>query len=545
MSIRIPDFLHFGKKYGLLITDNEVSLISWSKGDMERIGLFSNDDTGVARMLDFFNKRSELKGKPFHVLVNIIGEDYRFEKIAHLIGKYRTDFHGKRMQQLFRGSPFCMSEVQGREERGQRQDWVLFSGILTENKVSPWINLLTRGDRYLAGVHMVSHMLAGSVLRSIGGDSKGNSLVLTIHERGLLRQTFFVNGHLRFSRVSKINDDSAENVGMSIKRELERTIQYLNSLKISVAGGISVRVVSPSTMVGQLRESVASGERIKFEFYDVAQIANKLGMKTAVDTIGRDSSLPLHVMFSGLHIKQTAPLQLVIYYFLQLFTKISVATLVAYGVIAYWQPLANLSAGFGISSDAADLEQRSKSLQTRYRSEVDSIVGEPPSSPENMQAVAELFNVLENVVVSPTQLLYFIGQGLRKNSRVELTSIKWELSNTTQVNSSDGGSDSVLINGGDIYQIAEIAGNLLEARAGENYRDVAIRAERLVESFRTREDVHVEVIEIPSSTISTENLSGELSGDLDVDAPSSREFVLRIIWKQYDQAGLSALVESI
>ena len=542
MNIRIPDFLHFRKKYGLLITDNEVSMISWRKGDLERIGIFSNDDTGVARLLDFFAKNKALRDQPFHVLVNIIGEDYRFEKVAHLIGKYRTDFHARRMQQLFRGSQFCMSQVQGREERGQRQDWVLFSGVLTENKVLPWVNALTRGGRYLAGVHMVSHILSDTILSSIGGDAKGNNLVMTIHERGLLRQTFFVNGHLRFSRVSKINDDSAEHVGASIKRELERTLQYLNSLKISIGGGMMVRVISPSTMVGQLRESVASGERIKFEFQDVAQVAVKIGLKTPIEAMGRDSSLPLHVMFSSLRLRQLARLQLVTYYFVQLLSKTSIALLFFYGLNAYWSPLSNLKNGYDYQSDARDLEERSGGLQQRYDSEVGGIVGDPPSSPENMQAVSELFSVLENISVSPTQLLYFIGQGMRKNSNVEVTAIDWQLSNTP---GPSGEPDSVVVNGKDIYQIAVVEGNLLEGRSGETYRDVARRAQRLVESFRTREDVHVEILEIPSETISTENLSGELSSELDVEAPSSRKFALQIIWKQYDENGLSSLLQNL
>ncbi|MGI9297474.1 MAG: hypothetical protein ACR2QC_06195 [Gammaproteobacteria bacterium] len=542
MNIKIPGFLHLRKKYGLLITDGEVSVISWHKGDLERIGLFSNDDTGVARLLDFFAKNTALKDQPFHVLVNIIGEDYRFEKVAHLIGKYRTDFHARRMQQLFRGSQFCMSQVQGREERGRREDWVLFSGVLTENKVLPWINVLTRGGRYLAGVHMVSHLLSESVLRTIGGDSKGNNLVLTIHERGLLRQTFYVNGHLRFSRVSKITDDSAEQVGASIKRELERTLQYLNSLKISIGGGMTVRMISPSTMVGQLRESVASGDRIKFEFHDVAQVAGKIGLHTPVETMGRDSSLPLHVMFSSLCLRQIARLQLVSYYFLQMFAKTSIAVLFLYGITAYWTPLSDLKEGYDFQSEAGELEDRANTLKRRYNSEVSGIVGEPPSSAENMQAVSELYSVLENINVSPTQLLFFIGQGLRKNSHVEVTAIDWELSNTPLPS---GDPDNVVVSGGDIYQIARLEGNLLAARTGETYRDVARRARNLVESFRTREDVHVEVLEIPSESISTENLSGELSGELDVEAPTTRKFALQIIWKQYDQSGLSAFVDTL
>lgn len=550
MIIKLPDFVHVKTKYGLLVTDNEVSMVSWSRGSMERLGLFSNDDTGVARMLEYFSKNADtFRDKPFHVLVNIIGEDYRFEKVAHLIGKYKTDFHAKRMQQLFRGSQFCMSNVQGREERGRREDWVLFSGVLTENKVQPWINLVTRGGRYLAGVHMVSHLLSGSVLNAVGGNDKGNNLVMTIHERGLLRQTFFVNGHLRFSRVSKINDESAEQVGASIKRELERTLQYLSSLKISIGSGMTVRVVSPSTMVGQLREAVASGERIRFDFQDVAQIASRIGLKAPIEALGRDSSLPLHIMFSSLIPQQLAKVRFITYYWTQLFTKAAIAVLVFYGVFAYWTPLSYLNEGYDDSSIAQSLEEEAAGLQRRYDNEVRGIIGDPPSSPENMRAVSELYSVLESVSVSPTQMMYFIGQGLRQNPNVEITEIDWQLSNIPAGGTGAEESDSVLVSGEDIYQIARIDGRLAPRASSsgraETYRDVAVRATRLVESFRTRDDVYVEVLEIPSESISTENLSGQLDAGLDVEAPTSRVFSLRIIWKQYDQEGLARIVNQL
>lgn len=547
IGIKIPGFLQFKKKYGLLITDNEVNLISWHKGHLERIGIFSNDDTGVARLLDFFSKNANTyKDQAFYVMVNIIGEDYRFEKVAHLIGKYKTDFHAKRMQQLFRGSQFCVSEVQGREERGRREDWVLFSGVLTENKVLPWVHVVTRGGRYLEGVHMVSHLLSdsashllsNSILNIIGGNASGSNLVMTIHERGVLRQTFFANGHLRFSRVSKIADDSVERVGASIKKELERTLQYLSSLKIPIGGGLTVRVVSPSNMMGQLREIIAGSDRIKFDFHDVAQVAQKIGLKTPIESLGRDSSLPLQMMFSRLNIKQLAKPNLILYHRIQILAKVAVLVCFIYGINAYWTPFNNFKTGYEDASAIADLSEKVASMERQYNSEVQSVVGTPPSSAENMKAVSELYSVLERAVINPTQLLYFIGQGLRKNVNVKIKNIEWQVSNSTSVQDN---VDSVIVNGEDIYQIVKIDGEFLAIGSNETYRSVAARAEKLIDSFQGRDDIYVEILEIPSKTISTDNLSGSLSTDLDVEAPSSRSFSLRVIWKEYDKAGLAKI----
>ena len=540
MNIKIPEFLHFKKKYGLLIADNEVSMVSWRKGNLERIGLFSNDDAGIARFLDFLSKNVNMfKDREFFLMVNIIGEDYRFEKVAHLYGKYKTDFHTKRMQQLFRGSQFFMSQVQGREERGRREDWVLFSGVLTETKILPWVNVVRRGGRYLAGVYMVSQLLSDTILNAIGGNTKGNNLLMTIHERGLLRQTFYVNGHLRFSRVSKINDESVDHVGVSIKKELERTLQYLASLKISIGGGMTVRMISPSNMVSQLKEAIASGERIKFEFQDVAQVAHKVGLKTPIESMGKDSSLPMHMMFSSIHMSQLAPAKWVSYYWAQLTAKLAVIVFIGYGVYAYATPLSYLADGYGTSSVSQNLQVKADDLKRQYDAEVGGVIGEPPSSPQSMKAVSDFYNVLEDVVVSPTQLLYFLGQGLRQNSNIQIRKVDWQISNSPEITDN---VDTALINGNDVYQIMQVEGDISQGRSGETYRDVAERADKLIASFGGREDIHVEVIKVPSRTISTSNLSGSLSSDLDVEAPSSRDFVLQIIWKAYDKNGFAKTI---
>ena len=542
MVIKIPAFLQLRRQYGLLITDGEVSVVSWYKGEMERLGLFSNDDAGVARFLEFLSQNERtFRERGFYVMVNVIGEDYRFEKVPHLIGKYRTDFHTKRMQQLFRGSQFCMSQVQGREERGRREDWVLFSGVLTEGKVAPWINAVVRGGRYLTGVHIASQLLSDVVFGAAGGSKKGNTLLMTIHERGVLRQTFYSNGYLRFSRVSKINHESAELAGSSIKKELERTLQYLGSLKISVSGGLTVRVITPSQLVGQLREVVASGERIKFVFEDVAQVAQKIGLKTPVEALGRDSSLPLHAMFSTLRINQLAKVNLITYHWTSLVVKTVLIASILYGINAYSTPVQYLYDGyFGYTTEVAARQEEAEKLERQYNAEVSSVAGEPPSSPENMKAVSDLYNVLEGIRVSPTQLLYYIGQGLRRNPGVQLTGLDWRVSNAPE---GEGDENKAIINGEDLYQIAQVRG-MFQPRGGrETYRDVADRSDRLIASFQGRQDIYVEVIEAPAREFSTANLSGDLSSEEDVEAPRSREFELRIIWKAYDSDNFASLVD--
>lgn len=538
-TFKIPSFT---RKYGLLINDTEVLLVSSKSGEFERIALFSNDEEGVQNFSDFLEKnRKKYRNCGFQIMTNIIGEDYRLEKIAHLIGKYKTDFHRRRMQQLFRGSPLCMSVVQGREERGRREDIVLFYGLLTENKVVPWMNAVAKGgDRYLIGVHGMSFVNT-PLLSTVANDwRQGNHLLMTIHEKGLLRQTQYSRGLIRFSRVSKIEDDSAEHLAAAIKKELERTVQYLHSLKISIASGLSVQFICPGNMVGQLREMIGGGDKIRFHFHDAAAVAQKMGLKGAIGELGRDSSLSLHSLFSYLRVFQLAALNRVQFYWIRLMTHIAVGFLALYGVVNIYEPVQVYYKGYSMEAERKVLTERRNQKKNQYESEL-QLTEDPPSSPENVSAVSNVFRVFGGIDVSPTQLMYYFSRGMEQNKRVEIVRMKWYISNNPAA--TEGTAES-LVSGEDVFQILEVDG-VLTPIANENYTDVARRAKALLSSLEKRSDIVIDVIELPDEELDVSSLSGELSSSFDADAARERNFKLRIIWKFYAKEQIDGLLTKV
>ena len=537
IKFKLP--INIKKQYGLLISDAEVLLVSWKRGVFERIALFSNDDAGIARFSDFLNKNQKTyKGAGFHVVANIIGEDYRLEKVAHLVGKYKTDFHSRRMTQLFRGSSLCMSDVQGRDELGRREDIVLFYGLLTENKVTPWINAVTRiGEIYIAGVHGIS-VTSTPILEAMVPDwKKGNQLLMILHERGFLRQTQYVKGNLRFSRVSKINDENPESVIASVKKELERTIQYLHSLKISVASGISIQFVCPGNMIGQLKEMVAGSDKIRFNFHDAAAIAQKMKLLKPIEQLGRDSSLSMHAMFSNIWFQQLAPFNLVRYYWLRTVAQIGIVALLAYSAYSWASPLSNYYEGYRVSLEVSDLTEQRNQRRNRYNSEL-QLSEDPPSDPQNVSAVSKIFRVLDNIYVEPTSLLYYVSDALEKNQRLQIDNINWHVSNNA--NSSDGSAEAI-VNNEDIYQILEMTGRF-EPIVGENYLDVANRAKKLINSFEKRPDILVDPITLPSEKLDVTELRGTLTEGHDVESARNRDFRIRIIWKSYEKSHIDNVI---
>ena len=534
-KVKIPSFLNFKKKYGLLISDTDALLVLWKKGRLERIAHFSNGDEGLAEFSAFLaNNEKEYKDCAFHILTNIIGEDYRLEKVAHLLGQYKTQFHSRRMNQLFRGSSLCLSVVQGREERGRREDFVLFYGLLTEGKVTPWMTTITRGGgRYLAGVNSVSFS-SKPVLNAVASGRKGNNLLMTIHEKGLLRQTHYVNGKIRFSRVSKIRDDSTEEVANSIKKELERTFQYLNLLKISVADGLDVQFICPGNMVGQLRELLAGSQRVKFNFYDAATVAEKMGLKSYIAEAGRDSSFFMHSMFSHMWIKQLAAFSHVRYHLTKSFANVAMVVLGLYGVYNIVPPMGVIYEAYQESVNNAQLlaerDKRKSDDDANFSGDDEAV-----STPENIEAVSRTFDLFSGLSASPTQLMYYFSLALQKNPKVLVNDIRWYV--TSDINNSEG-DVTAFFSGEDVLEILEISGEFT-AIPNETYRDVSDRADKLEQSFDERSDISIEYVERPQRELGRNELGGTLSESYSVEAARSRLFRMRLIWKAYSAEDIS------
>ncbi len=535
-SLKLP--FSFGFRPGLLISDDEVAVVNWRGGALEQVALLPNDEAGVRKFEEHMKQnRARYANKGFFLLVNVIGEDYRYEKVAHLFGKYKTDFHGRRMRQLFRGSTLCMSDTQGREERGRREDWVLFFGVLTASKVEPWMNAITRdGSRYITGVHGMSY--ATAQMRTHLPKAGETSITVVIHENQTMRLSFFIGDHLRFSRLSKVTAEDAAGFAASLKKELERTLQYLHSLRISVKGRLTVDCVCPSELVSQLVETLKSGERLTFRFHDANALGSRMGVKKFLTSPGRDSSLPLHSVCTHLFLGQLAPSQHVNYHWMNIAAKIAMAAFAVYGAFVY------AGAGqvasetfFNYVQDNETTEKQTRELKLNYDREL-AALGTPPSSAANMQAVAETFNALSGIDTSPTRLLFYFANGLAKSRDVEIRNVRWYLSNDESGSQNTRGDQ--VVNGKDLYQVLEVDGEFLPIE-GENQAQVVERGQVFLQTFEERGDVLIEAVDMPVLDSEVLKLSGVLETGRRVQAVSKRDFAMRIIWREYDQNSLERI----
>ena len=531
MAIKIPRLLA-GKKYGLLLSDADAVLVSWHNGKLKKLNEFANSEAGVARFAEHLRQhRRALANSPIHILCNIIGEDYRVERVAHLRGRQKADFHQRRMHQLFRGSALTAAVVQGREEHGQRQDIVLFYGLLAENKIMPWAMAIERQGAFLGGIHAAALTLQPLAAKLAGG----NVLLITLHEKGLMRQTYFVDNNLKFSRVAKIPDGDVESVATVARRELERAMTMINHQRAPAGdGGDAARVcfVCPGNLVGELREQLNDSGTVKFSFHDASAAARRLGLRAGIGAIGRDSSLALHGMFSYLRFSQLAKSRQARFYWATLGARIAAVALVLYGavsaapIVSDWAYARDTAQRAAAAQSARDAKQQALAARTTGDAS-------PPSTPANIAAAVRALDVLSQLEITPTQLTYYLATALRQNNAITINRLDWFVSDAA---GDEQRSVAAFFDGDDLFQTLEVEGEIAalgdvnddgEERE-ETHGDVARRAEQLLQSFAARDDIAITALAAP-------RLSQSSADDA---AANDRAFRLRIIWRSHSAATL-------
>ena len=531
-EIKIPSMAWPFRRYGLLVNDEDAALVSWQRGSFQEIARFPNDSAGIARFAEYLKESGQrLRERPIHILANVIGEDYRFEKTPHLIGKFRYDFFQRKIPQLFRGAQYTQAIVQGREELGRREDLVLFFGILTTEKVQPWVREIEKADMSIAGVNGIS-LLSQQSLKATG-ISGPHIVLVTMHESGLLRQIYYADSKIRFSRLTKVRTDTPEELAKSLKKEGDRMLQYLNSLKLT-SGNVKMEshVICPSAELAQLRELVPNTERLRFNFHDAAAIGRTLGIRTPMGDLGRDTSLQLHSMFSSLRIGQMAAFNQIRYYWMRLGCTAVSFVFGLYLLLALWGGgLGFLGAWTNYQSENNELQAKVEQLRNNYRRQITAF-GEAPSSPSNMRAVDGIFGAARSEVFSPGPLMLYISKAISRNPSVRLESYEWYL---TDSESGSTGSDMAYLSGKSVYQVVVLKGNFQQ---GENapYQEVLDAVEQFLTSFEDRPDVLVDPVLVPARTTAQGQLSGTVGeGGAIADELQGREFEVRVLWKQFDE----------
>ncbi len=217
---------------------------------------------------------------PIHLLTDLAEEDFRLDTVPHVGARDREAILGRKLVQMFRNTPFRHAEVQGRETEGRRDDRVLYTAITNPEILRPWVDVIEKLRAPLAGIY--SAAIFSSVMLDELDLLFPHTLLVTFTPGGAMRQTYFRDREIKFSRLTPIDPEEGQSLGTLISEETTRTWQYLDSLRhFAEDDRLEVCVMLHATDRLLVQPALRDFAQIQHRILDMEQVAAKLGLKPA------------------------------------------------------------------------------------------------------------------------------------------------------------------------------------------------------------------------------------------------------------------------
>lgn len=484
--------------------------------------------------------------QPVHLLLDLTEEDFRAETIPHLRGSDQQAVLGRRMAQIYRNSPFRHAIIQGREADGRRDDRVLYHGIPNADLIRPWLAVIEKLEVPLEGIYSAP-VLSDQLLQPLDVFSP-HLLLVSLSSGNGLRQTYFQNRHVKFSRLTHLQGPVDEEFGTQVAEECSRTWQYLDSLRfLSGEDQLEVCIVVPKGRRDQISRAIKDFPLLQFRLLDDADISRALKSRSWQGTEYADelwvtlfSQSRLKNHFAQSDQTRSARLRRA-GTGLQLLSGALMAG-AAIGTIGM------LSKGQQYSAEAARLQNQSQQLTRQYQDLMGQMQGAQVSADTSKDAAAFSAGFLEPAT-SPTALLLQISQVVGAHPEVRVQAIGWKMSSdesasppaaaversaplpvrteakgraesgagrvsvsevaTSVLGALQGASTDVVVPGSD-YQIAVIQATLGPFRG--DYRELLDKMNRFVADLGRIPGIRASLAGAPLDVRSSGSIKGELSG---------------------------------
>ena len=264
------------KHFLYLTNDKLVSLVIKGAELIERENFVVAD----VQTPEFESHIEKLASATTYLVTDLIEEDFRLDTIPHLRGSDQEAVLDRKLGQIYRSSPYRHAIVQGREEEGRRDDRVFLHAVTNADLLKPLIALLERHRVPLEGVYS-SAVLSSRFLKDLDIFFPHTMLVTIIPDFGL-RQTYFKDKQVKFSRLTPIVYDESRSVGELIAAETSRTWQYLDSLRyFAEADSLEVCMLAHERDRAMMQEAIRSYPMLRYRFLDINDVATKLKVSPA------------------------------------------------------------------------------------------------------------------------------------------------------------------------------------------------------------------------------------------------------------------------
>lgn len=486
----------------LFLSADHFQAYAWDRGRLSEVHYFTNDSDGREQFSTYLQQHTE----PALLLVDVIEEDFRHEAVPHLIGGNRHALIERKFEQYYRNTQFRQAKVLHRLADGRRDDEMLFSALTNPQRISPWLDTLLSNGTPLIGIHSLPN-ISTPLLKDIDSD---HVLLLSWEKHAGLRQTYFNNKRLHFSRLTPIHDHSA--FSETVVAETPRTQQYLKSLSLPPPGeALDVYVICHADDAPTLKANLRGSLDLRYNFLDIQTLGDRIKAKASYQDSDA-TTLFLHLLAVKPPLNHYANSNQTRYYILWqlrwiLLGLAAVITLAGalWSAVSFWQ-------GRDYATETEPLLEQAEKL-TFQAEEVRRKFPSTTIPAADMKTAVSLTRKLNNYFPLPENILLNLSDVLNEFTRIRPGKIAW------QASASDAPPSNYPA------QVINLEGELLDF--GTDYRSALAYLERFQQAL-TQHGYSVTAQKMPLDL----SPKGSISGDLQSGAAKPAQFSLKLIWRR-------------
>jgi hypothetical protein len=517
-------------KHLLYLTNNQLTAAVWDKGALSNVQVFDNYASGWSKFAEYLVDTIKL---PAFFLTDLIEEDFQRDSIPHVYGSARKNLIERRLNSLYRDTPYRNASRQGRDKTGRKDDQMLFSALTNAQLLKPWVDALQNLKIDIAGVYSVA--LLNPYLFKRLNLGKQASLFVT-HQSSGLRQSFFQDGYLRFSRLAPETAWSPESIADTTAIEIGKTRQFLASTRQLARGApLEIVVVAQDEILTHLQSRPLEEAGTHYRFIDLSEARQVFKMPAALELTYCD---PLFLSLLGterIASHYATAEQTRTHYFSQLRDGLNVFSFATVALALFWSG----SNGFD-AYQAHQIAQQAKietlSALAKYQETANSMPS-TIANPLEMKMAVELDRTLTNNAPDPSALFFSLSRALDVLPQIKVHELNWKSSETdgsvvdpnavlAPTEGLTSVSPALLGIPNRPFEVLELEAEITPFK--NDYRSAVDSVQLLVNELQKDRHLQVSITKPALDTRPSVKLESQIGND---EALAKPRFNLKIIWK--------------
>ena len=519
-------------KHLLYLNNNQLTASVWDKGVQSPVQTFSNYASGWLQFSEYLKGHRDIAA---YFLTDLVEEDFQHENIPHVFGPAKQNLIKRRLEAIYRDTPYREASQQGRAREGRRDDKMLFSALTNAQLIKPWIDALLKEKIDVAGIFSVA-LLNPFLFKKL--ELGKESTLLVTHQSSGIRQSYFHDGYLRFSRLAPETAWSAQAIAEFAESEIVKIRQFLASTRLKPRGeAINIVVVASTQIIEYLRPLSPDVDGMRYRFIDLDEAPQIFGLPKLPDLVLSDS------LFLSLLASKRIPSHYATFEQTRLHNlSLARATLKVMSLLTIAAGVILASGNVLDALHTSNLTKRAKQETQKTLAQYLSTTSSMPvtvANPSEMKSAVDVARLIKENGPTLNPIFTLISSSLDTLPQIKIHELNWQASETNggapdptapppppvAPGESPPISASLIGIPKEPFEILMLEGEVVPFN--NDYRTALESVQQLILELQKNKHVRVEVIKPPLDVRPSVKLESQTGNDADLAKPV---FSLKLVW---------------